>query len=166
MKKFILFFPMLIIGCVGNENIEQTTPQEFLRAPECINSDRVELFQYGDETTLLEVYICQDKLKYPGEECKRGLKYNGYVYNYDKKLVAVNTKQFIGTEESIKAHMFDGSVIGLGTGCLVPDGTYSYVTPIGVQKTVQKVKYSRAGIKNPEYEKWISEQEAKVKEHK
>ncbi len=164
MIKIVLTF--LLSACVLEQPI-QPAPAEFLRAETCINTDRVEVFQYGDEITLLKVYMCQNDLKYPAEECKKLTKYNGYIYDYDKHLVAVNTKQFIGKEKALKDHMFDESVIGLGGGCIVPDGTYSYTTAMGIQKTVQKVRYlspKEAKKPNPEYEKWKVEQEAKAKQ--
>lgn len=163
MKNTSLILSLLLCACVTETLIKQE-PSEFLRAENCINSDRVAIFQYDKETTLMEVYICQDKLLKPGEECKNFGKYNGYKYEYDKQLVAVNTTQFIGGDKELTGHMFDGSVIGLGNGCLIPDGTYSYVTPMGVQKTVQKVKFiggDKAKTSNPEYKSWKIEQDTK-----
>lgn len=166
MRNTLLIVVVLLSACVAETPIKPI-PSEFLRADNCINSDRVEIFQYDENTTLMEVYICQDKLTQPGEKCKNFAKYNGYRYEYDKKLVAIDTKQFIGKNKEQKEYMFDGSVIGLSTHCIVPDGIHSYVTPMGVQKTVQKVKildsYKSRKI-NPEYEIWKAEQDKKAQE--
>lgn len=44
--------------------------------------------------------------------------------------------------------------------CAVSDGTYTYTTALGTEKTVKKLKFIPMWISNPEYDK-IQDEKAK-----
>ena len=144
MKKIFLLLCILplLAGCVknsGTSSIFSTEPAQTIRNEKCEDIPAVKIFQVLDDFSLANT--C-DSAKYT-----EGLHCFGYTVYVPKE----------------KGELyFDDKVIKPKDGqCISYSGTYQYEAKNGSEKTVPKVKIVNSEVPNPEYKKWLKEQETR-----
>ncbi len=136
MKKLMFTSVLICAAC-------SLRPSETIPNPDCSNITRFEIIQVGKNLTLAEaLFVTTGGWR----------KLDVFLYNEDLKLWSGNR--------------YDGEILRVGLTepvCAIIDGTHTYTTVLGANKTLQKVKIVNSAIPNPRYEIWKAEQEQEGK---
>ncbi len=150
MKRIFLLLCILslLAGCARKSitsSIFSIEPAQTIRNEKCENDvSAIKIFQVVDDFALATT-------------CEYG--------EYTNDLHCFGYTVYIPKEKG--QLYFDGKVIKPKDGqCISYSGTYQYEAKNGSEKTVPKVKMIDAEVPNPEYKKWLKEQEKKEKEKK
>ncbi|MBQ4472168.1 MAG: hypothetical protein II942_02870 [Alphaproteobacteria bacterium] len=152
MKKSLVFFALALVGCVGAKEGTYTTsifnpaPPQMIRNEKCEDIPAIRVFQVLDKSILARA--CEYG-KYTGD-----LFCDGYVI-YMKK-------------EKGKIYYDDLKIEPKNNECFMYVDSYTYETQqynkdtkSFEKKTVPVAKIVDAEVPNPEYDKWLKEQEKK-----
>lgn len=140
MKKFLLVIPLMLAGCSTLFG-----PVETIRNPQCTSIGEIQIIQIGKDVSLAEAVFYNET-------------------GWRKSDVIVKTEDL----QIWDGDRYDDEWLSLknGPACAVLDGTYSYTTVMGAQKTLIKITFRRSEIPNPEYEIWKAEQDKKAQDAK
>ena len=132
MKYVLFILPVVLFGCAA-------VPPDVIAEPNCLKSDW-EIQQVLDDGFLLR-------------ECE----YRPYV---GRTCYGLSAFFKVDTSKQPWDSLAEGMVLSSkGEGsCLVKDGTYKYVTTMGVERTILKLNGAKDTIPNPEYIKWKESQ--------
>lgn len=143
MKKSLLFLALALVGCVGAKEGTYTTsifnpaPPQIIQNEKCEDIPAVQVFQVLDDYALANV-------------CKKR------EYSDDYSCLGMTVYVLKNKDELL----YDDKIIEPKEGqCISFSGTYKYEAKSKVIKTVPKMKMIDAEISNPEYDRWLKEQE-------
>ena len=142
MKKLFLLSMISLVGC-AMPIIPFMAPSETIRSEQCLDSNKLKVFQALDNGVL--AHLCP--VAYPSY--------------YDDAFDACFVKGdfvFLSVKGKNNDLVDDQRIILPEGQCFVSDGVYKYTTRQKIDKTIRKIKIIDSQIENPAYTQYKKEQ--------